>query len=150
MNRYLVLVSKNDPMILVELWRSFPKGAYKWLLKEFSAADYDEFIRKYPAGSDGYDQVARLREFFETVGVMITHGLLDEDLFFDISYHIGPVWEKLGPVILGWQKKVNPAIEENMAWLAKRYETWQKEVWKPDLKWKLKEDKRRRPTRNRR
>lgn len=128
--------SEKDPMILLELWRSFPKGPYKWLLKEFSATDYDEFIRKYPPGSDGFDQVARLREFYETVGVMITHGLLEEDLFFDISYHMGPVWERLGPVILDWERKVDPAIEENMAWLAKRYKEWQRDVWKPNMAWK--------------
>lgn len=126
-------------MVLLELWRSFPKDSYKWLLKEFHASDYDEFIKKYPPGSDGYDQVARLREFFETAGVMVTHGLLDENLFFDISYHLTPVWEKLGPVILDWQRKVNPVIEENMTWLARRYEWWQKEVWRPDMKWKMKE-----------
>ncbi|HEV2138922.1 MAG TPA: hypothetical protein VGR53_08770 [Nitrososphaerales archaeon] len=130
--------SNDNPMILLELWRSFPKDSYKWLLKEFKASNYDEFIARYPPGSDGYDQVARLREFFETVGVMITHGLLDENLFFDISYHISAVWERLGPVILDWQEKINPVIEENMAWLARRYEVWQKEVWKPDMKWKLK------------
>ncbi|HEV2225214.1 MAG TPA: hypothetical protein VGR56_00250 [Nitrososphaerales archaeon] len=130
--------SNDNPMILLELWRSFPKDSYKWLLKEFKASNYDEFITRYPPGSDGYDQVARLREFFETVGVMVTHGLLDENLFFDIGYHLSAVWERLGPVILDWQKKVNPVIEENMAWLARRYELWQKEVWKPDMKWKLK------------
>ncbi len=129
----------RNASLLLQLWQLFPREAYRWLLGNFSASDYKELIKKYPRGSAEFDYVAQLREFYETAGVLVTRGLLDENLFFDISYHIQPVWDKLGPVIKDWRKSAdNPAIEENMEWLAKRFETWSKEVWKPHMVWKLK------------
>ena len=125
-------------MLILQLWRLFPREAYRWFIGNFSAKTLEEHDRKYPPGSIERDRVTELREFYETVGVLVSQGVLSEDLFFDIAFHLKAVWEKLGPVIEDWQKVAHdPAIEENMAWLAKRYQTWSKTVWKPELKWKL-------------
>lgn len=123
---------------LVELAGS-PRSqdARNWFIKDFDASDYEEFKTKYPEGSVEYAHVTTLLGFFETVGVLVTHGLLNEDLFFDLNFGLTPLWNKLGPIVSGWQKATSPALWENAVWLAKRNETWAKNTWRPRLAWKM-------------
>lgn len=123
---------------LVELAGS-PRSqeARDWLMKDFDAANYEEFKTKYPEGSVEYNHVTTLLGFYETVGVLVTHALLNEDLFFDLNFGLTPTWKKLGPIVTGWQKATSPALWENAVWLAERNETWAKNTWKPGLTWKM-------------
>lgn len=122
---------------LVEIGQSdTQRKAFRWLQKEFSAKDYAEFAQKYPPGSEGLQNVSMVLGFFETAGVLISHGLLNEGLFYDLSFGIDPVWEKVGPILPGWQKATMPALWENAIWLRRRYVAWRKNVWLPGMKWK--------------
>jgi len=107
-----------------------------WFTKEFSAKDFAEFKSKYPMGSDGNMHVSRVLGSLEIAGVLISHGLLNENLYFDSSA-IEFMWTKLEKIIPGWQKEAGPALWENAVWLAKRQKQWKKDVWKPNLAWKL-------------
>lgn len=134
--------TREDAMVLLRLTElaqsEFQREAYRWLQSDFAASNYDEFMKKYPRGSRENGMVSSLLGFFETSGVLMSHGLLNEDLFFDLSFGIDPVWDKLGPIVSGFQKEFGPALWENAVWLYNRYRDWQKDVWKPGLKWKLK------------
>lgn len=122
---------------LMELGQSdVQRDASRWVMSEFSAKDYAEFKQKYPEGSVESQRVSRVLGFFETIGVLVSHGLLNEDLVFDLSFGLDPIWEKLGPILPGWQKATMPALWENAVWLQKRYVAWRKNVWKPGMKWK--------------
>lgn len=122
---------------LVEIGQSEPqRAASRWVTSEFSAKDYAEFEQKYPPGSEEAERVGMVLGFLETIGVLVSHGLLNENLVFDLSFGMDPVWEKLGPIIPGWQKATIPALWENAIWLHKRYVAWRKNVWTPGLKWK--------------
>ncbi len=122
---------------LVEIGQSeTQREAFRWLTTGFSAKDYAEFQQKYPQGSEEAQRVGMVLGFFETIGVLVSHGLLNENLVFDLSFGLDPVWEKLGPIIPGWQKATMPALWENAIWLHKRYVAWRKNVWTPGLKWK--------------
>lgn len=123
---------------LVELIRSPDiQESRKWFLREFAAPSYEEFKKKYPEGSVEYAHITNLLGFFEIAGVLVTHGLLNEDLFFDTSFGFPQYWRKIGPIITEWQKATTPALWENAVWLANRGEAWAKNVWRPGLKWKL-------------
>jgi len=111
----------------------------KWLTSEFSAKNYKEFTTKYPMGSDGLGHVSRVLGSFELAGVLVSHGVLNENLYFDIS-PIGFMWETFEKIIPGWQKEAGPALWENAVWLAARHKKWEKDVWKPNLAWKLNPD----------
>ena len=129
----------EDAHLMLEMFRGFDtpenNAAMKWFMKEFSARDYEEFKKKYPMESEGMGYLSRVLGQFEVAGVLISHGLLNENLYFDMS-GIGFVWPRLEKVIPGWQKEAGPALWENAVWLAERHKKWQKEVWKPGLKWK--------------
>lgn len=117
--------------------------AMTWFTKEFSAKNYQEFKSKYPEGSEGAMHVGQILGSFETAGVFVSHGLLNEDLYFDLS-GIGFMWKKLEKIVSGMQKETDPSLWENAAWLAERQKQWKKDVWKPSLAWKLKSQNSRR------
>lgn len=109
-----------------------------WFSTEFSAKNYKEFKSKYPMGSEGMRHLSVVLSSFELAGVLISQGLLSEDLYFDMS-SIGFIWPQVEKIIPDWQKEAGAALWENAAWLAQRQKQWKKEVWKPGLKWKLKQ-----------
>ena len=131
--------TREDAQLLLQLARLLQSSdqieARHWFFSEFAAKDFVEFDQKYPQGSEGRRKVSTVLGFFETAGVLIARGLLNEDLFFDLSFGLGPVYRKVAPIIPGWQKQVGSvALWENLQWLAQRGETWSKTVWKPKVK----------------
>jgi hypothetical protein len=131
--------TKDDAEIFLKMMDSFrtpaTEQAMRWFMVEFNADDYNDFMTKYPRESEGYLNIGRILGQFEMAGVLVSHGLLNENLYFDAS-GIGFVWPKLEKIVLGMQKEMGPALWENAAWLANRQKQWANEVWKPGLAWK--------------
>jgi hypothetical protein len=131
--------TKDDAEIFLRLIQTFNTPDYheaeRWFMSEFSAKDYEEFKSKYPTNSEGYHNVSHVLSFYEIAGTLVSHGLLNENLFFDAS-DVAFTWGKVEKIIPGWQKETSPALWENAVWLAKRYQNWYKKVWKPNQKWK--------------
>jgi len=132
--------TKEDADLLLELFSvsNTPQDqeAGMWFTKEFSAKDYEEFKSKYPTGSAEYGKILIVLSSLEAAGALVSHGLINENLYFDMS-GIAFLWEKIGHIIPDWQKDSDPALWENAVWLAERQKQWKKKVWKPNLKWKL-------------
>jgi len=135
----LTKATKDDAEIFLMMMESFrdprTEEAFRWFTSEFKAKDYKKFKSKYPRRSDGYRNIGRILGNFETAGVLVSHGLLNEDLYFDAS-GIGFVWPMLEDIVTGMRKEMGPALWENAVWLAGRQKQWAKEVWKPGLAWK--------------
>jgi hypothetical protein len=133
--------TKRDGEMLLRLYQTFntpqQRESGDWFMKDFSAKDYKEFKSKYPMGSPEYGHVIDVLSTIETAGVLVSHGLLNENLYFDAS-GLGFVWDKIGRIIPEWQKETSPALWENAVWLAERQKQWMKKIWKPNLKWKIK------------
>jgi len=112
---------------LVELGQSERMvRAIKWFWSELSTKDYEEYKRKYPCGSEGDDCFTTISTFWETVGVLLYYGLINEDLLFD-RFMVEPYWEKLKPIVYGMRKAYKePDIAENFEWLSKRAAKWRK------------------------
>ncbi len=131
--------TKDDAEIFLMLIQSFrdprTEEAYRWFMSEFKAKDYKKFKQKYPRHSEGARNIGRILGDFEVAGVLVSHGLLNEDLYFDSS-GIGFIWPTLEKIVAGMRKDMGPALWENAVWLAERQKAWAKEVWKPDLAWK--------------
>ena len=133
--------TKRDAEILMQLFamNDTPqmRESGEWFMKEYSAKDYKEFKAKYPEGSPERMHVNDILSSFEFAGALISHGIINENLYFDTS-GIEFLWPKLADIIPDWQKEVSPALWENAVWLAERQKQWKKKVWKPGLKWKTK------------
>ena len=131
--------TKDDAELLIRLMQlgNTPQmeQAMVWMMSDLQAKSYEEFHEKNPDGSPGEQNFSRVMTQFELAGALISHGILNENLYFDTS-GIGFVWEKLGPIAEGMRKSMSPALWENAVWLAERQKKWARTVWKPNLAWK--------------
>ena len=97
--------SKEDVETLLMLIQTFNTHQYpdllKWFIRGFSAKDYADFKTKYPQGGTEWGHLEDVLGYYEFAGVLVSHGLLNENLFFD-AINIDVIWNKIGPVVPGW------------------------------------------------
>ncbi|PZR78713.1 MAG: hypothetical protein DLM65_12210, partial [Candidatus Aeolococcus gillhamiae] len=105
-------------------------AATDWVVFEFAAASHAEFEKKYPGGTDR-SQLVSVLGFYESVGALVSRGLLHEDLFFDAPFRFDLVWDRVESLVVDWQKSSkDPAVWENVIWLARRHDAWRKSTWR--------------------
>ncbi len=103
--------------------------AYQWFFKEFlpkNFTDYVEYRRLYPMASEEAGYVGDILGWFELAGAMVEHGLINEDLFFDVSAPPRLFWEPLRAIVYGERAEMKePRIGENFELLYERHKRWQ-------------------------
>ena len=92
--------------------------ASNWMWSDQFITDFAEFAKRYPRGSEGNRNAAKICSYFETLGVLWKHGLLNEDLLFDwVKAHM--VWQRINSFVLGMRRETgNPRVYENFETLA--------------------------------
>jgi hypothetical protein len=95
-----------------------------WFLDELDAISYEEYHKKYSNSPVERSHFIAVCGFFELSGVLMDHGLIDPDLYFDI-FNPGPFWHKAQPIIDGMREK-RPYIYENFENLNDRRQNWKK------------------------
>jgi hypothetical protein len=89
------------------------REAQAWVLSEFQAADFDAFQRQYPIGSVEWRRFTDICGIMELFGVLLKHGLVREEVFFDLFGGIDILWEAVSGVIPGMRQAVDPRLYEN-------------------------------------
>lgn len=86
----------------------------------------DQIRKTYPSNSEGSTYLDRLSAFWESAGVLVNNGLLNEKLFFD-RFWVKPYWEALKYIIFS-DRETNKEqrIAEHFELLAKKEQVWQK------------------------
>jgi len=87
-----------------------------WIWSDDFTSDSQEFWEKHPPGTVGFDYVSGVATWYETVGTLWKHNLLEETLLFDWLYVTG-MWERLKPILLEMRKST-PQLWENFEALA--------------------------------
>ena len=72
--------------------------AMQWFMSEFNVKDYDDYKSKYPGNSAEHRSIGKILGQFEVAGVLVSQGLINEDLYFDTS-GIGFAWSKLEKLV---------------------------------------------------
>ncbi|HEY8740570.1 MAG TPA: DUF4760 domain-containing protein [Candidatus Dormibacteraeota bacterium] len=108
--------------------------ARHWVVYELDTSTAKEFNEKYHAGADERSRVTTVLTFYDSVGALVSRGLLHEDLFFDAPLGFEVVWPRVEALVVDWQKAArdDPAWE-NVTWLARRFESWRASTWRPKL-----------------
>jgi hypothetical protein len=92
--------------------------AGNWLWSDQFIPDYTEFVKKYPPGSEGNLKATKVCSFFETLGTLYKHGLLNEDLLFDWMA-VSMVWDRVKGYALGVrEQRGNLRLYENFEAMA--------------------------------
>jgi len=133
--RFVAKPTVKDAELLIQLEKlkfSQPlEEAFTWFSRELADApkiSASEFIGKYPKGSDGYRYAQRIAQFYETMGTMAKHRLINIDVLFD-RFGVAPFWDKLAMQTEQMRKEhpeAGPVLGENFEWLAKENGAWLK------------------------
>jgi hypothetical protein len=84
-------------------WRTIPDG--------FS---FEELLAMYPRGSEDLELFGNMMIFWETIGSLMKHGLLNEELALN-TFLDAPPWTKVEAAFLSLRKEEGKALEgENL------------------------------------
>ena len=110
----------NTMLRLAELWfLGKLDDASAFTRSKDYRSTFAAFVKKYPPGTDQYRKVVGLCSWFETVGTLVKHGLLNQELLYD-WLSVDSTWERVKGFALGMRKDAKvPALWENFELLAK-------------------------------
>jgi len=120
--------NEKDAELLIKLYRMMaeiePINKGLWMaVEELEIESYEDFIEKYPKGSEGYRNLSRFLSFMELVGVLVKYELINEDIVFDL---FPTPWDRIEPIIRGWQKELGPSWKENYVEMVNKKKEWRK------------------------
>lgn len=76
-------------------------------------------VHPIPRDAEEFEYVYRFVELFETVGTLVKHEVLNEELIHD-RWMSRAAWDFLKPTIVRERRLAGPAFAENFEWLAER------------------------------
>ena len=98
------------------------RNAILWFLEELEANNYEEYLEKYSGASSERSHFIAVCGFFELSGVLVSYGLIDQNLYFDM-FNPTPFWNKAKPIVEGMRTK-RPHIYENFELLNNKRLSW--------------------------
>ncbi len=112
--------TKEDAQLVVQLAQlggqmSDPK-ARGFIWGDSFVSDAKGFFEKYPPGTDEWNYVGGVAAWYETIGTLWKHGLLDEELLFDWLWVAG-MWNRLSPILVAMREST-PALWANFEAMA--------------------------------
>ena len=110
----LLEIYLSDPVRRARnFWRTIPDGL-----------TFAELREKYPPGTEPYEHIDAMMIFWETVGSLIRHGLLNEELAFD-TFLDAPPWKKIEVAARTLrEERQNPLELENLELAHERAQQW--------------------------
>jgi hypothetical protein len=119
-------IESSDSDTLLKLYEIYDRhrDAILWFLEEFDSKTYNEYLEKYSGTSTGRSYFIGVCGFFELSGVLVAHGMIDEDLYFDM-FNPTPFWEKAKQTVEGMRNKRHH-IYENFEILNNKRVNWRK------------------------
>ena len=116
----------NNTDTLLKLYQIYDnhRNAILWFLEELDASNYNEYLEKYPGAPMERSHFIAVCGFFELSGVLVSYGLMDQNLYFDM-FNPTPFWNKAKPIVEGMRTK-RPHIYENFELLNNKRLSWTK------------------------
>jgi hypothetical protein len=114
----------KDANLMLQLVRSWPVEATDWMWSDDFTSDYKEFAARHPGGGEAFANIRAVLGWYETIGTLHKHGLLNEDLLFD-WLAVDLTWDRMKSHALGWREEIgNPHMYENFEAMAKAQTKW--------------------------
>ena len=113
----------EDAVLVVQLaqWSSTAGlvEAVDWIFSDDFVSEHEQFVINFPPTSERYRQVHTTLNYFETVGTLHKHGLINEQLLFD-WLAVEAVWDRVKGLAIGDREQYGiPALWENFEAMAK-------------------------------
>ncbi len=116
----------NLANIILDLYKIYDghRNSRLWFLDDLDANNYKEYHEKYTPASEGKSHFVAVCGFFELSGTLLSHGLINPDIYFDI-FNPTPFWLKAKPIVEG-MRETRPHIYENFEMLSEKRNKWKK------------------------
>jgi hypothetical protein len=101
------------------------RRAREWFTLEFQAKSAEDYLKKYPPGSEQDAFFRMVVTYWEMVGSIVNSGLIKQDFFFRNTGEFFGVWEKIKHLVPAAREVFkNPQMWENLELMATTYEEW--------------------------
>ncbi|HET7214988.1 MAG TPA: hypothetical protein VFL79_15475 [Terriglobia bacterium] len=101
------------------------RRAREWFALELRAESAEDFMKKYPPGSEQDAYFRMVVTYWEMAASIVNNGLIKQDFFFQNTAEFFGVWERIRHLMPDARKAFkNPHMWENLEQLAANYETW--------------------------
>ncbi len=108
----------HDAQIMLQLVQAWPVDATDWIWSDEFIADPEQFVQTYPGHGREFGALRGVLNWYETIGTLYKHGLLNEDLLFD-WLAVYAVWERVKAHALAWRADMGePRMYENFEAMA--------------------------------
>lgn len=115
------------------------RQARTWFGEQFSLSSPEEFLQKYPPGSEENASIRMVTSYWEMCASLVNRGLIDDELFFENNGEIWVVWEKIRGIAPAWRAALgNPRIFGHLESCVQRLEAWREKI-SPGMNEKLRE-----------
>ena len=113
----------DDANIMLKLYELWGDPQYKksmgFIFSEDFINDYDGFLEKYPPGSDEHGYFIDYVAWYELLGTLWKHDLINQTLLFDWLL-ITPRWKRVENLVQGYREANHePRLFENFEAMAK-------------------------------
>src|SRR5690348_4328444 len=119
----------EDAKVLLDLFHMYQdpqlREAEAWFLNEFRPVSWSGIAAQYPLGAPERERIERVLRYWELVGALVDHGLLNDDLLFDVLPGVDPIWRRVEPWIIQARAELGSDTWENLELLAERQRHWQ-------------------------
>jgi hypothetical protein len=96
-----------------------------FLISTFAASNFQDYISKYPPGSDEAALLRQVTTYWEMAASLVNQGAIDEKLFFQNNSEHFVVWEKIKHLVPEMREAYkNPLLFKNLESVAARYQEW--------------------------
>ncbi len=118
--------ANNNVNLILDLYKIYDshRDSRLWFLDELNTNSYKEYHEKYSGTSKEKSHFIAVCGFFELSGSLISHGLINPDIYFDI-FNPSPFWYKAKPIVEG-MRETRPHIYENFEMLSEKRSNWKK------------------------
>lgn len=101
------------------------RRAREWFTLEFRAESTEDFLKKYPPGSEQDAYFRMVVTYWEMVASIVNNGLIKQDFFFQNTGEFFGVWERIKHLIPNARQAFkNPHLWGNLERIAASYEGW--------------------------
>lgn len=102
------------------------REARNWFATSFDAKNREEFMQRYPMGTDANASYRMVTTYWEMVASLVNRGLIDDELFFENGGEARFVWERIRELVMESRAAMkNPHAYGQLEALAGRMEQWQ-------------------------
>ena len=107
----------EDANVMLRLVNSWPVEASDWIWSDEFIADHREYLERHPEG-EGFSNIRMILNWYETIGTLYKHGLINEELLFD-WLAVDAVWQRMKSHALAIREESGePRMYENFEAMA--------------------------------